>query len=185
VISRRKAGHAACALTILACFAMPAVAAPLPVSVTAIPLAAADGNSNEVAIVVHLGNKDGTSKANAEIPKLDEGDPNGGVELKGSKWSFETLSVPDAYSGQVWKDYRQMQLVDMRGQLRIMQIFAAVNATSDTETRTLYILRVLPRFGFQGGQKDALPWKKGTYTFRITYKDGKDEGTALGSLTIP
>jgi len=164
---------------------MPAFAGQLPISVAAIPLAAADGNSNEVVVVVHLGNPDGTPKANAEIPKLDEGDPNGGVELKGSKWSFETLSVPEAYAGKVWKDYRQLQLADMKGQLRIMQIFAAVNATNAEETRTLYILRILPRFGFQGGQKDPLPWRSGTYTFRVTYKDGKDQGTALGALTIP
>jgi len=173
----------ACALTILAVAAMPALAAPLPIQVTAIPLAAADGNTNEVALVVYLGNADGTPKANAEIPKQGE-DPNGGVELKGSKWSFETLSVPEAYAGKIWKDYRQLQLADMRGQLRIMQIFAAVNANAD-DARTLYVLRVLPRFGFQGGQKDPLAWRTGTYTFRVTYKDGKDQGTALGTLTIP
>jgi hypothetical protein len=163
---------------------MPAFAAQLPISVTTIPLEAADGNSNEVVVVIHLGNTDGTPKANAEIPKQGE-DPNGGVELKGSKWSFETLSVPESYAGKIWKDYRQLQLADMKGQLRIMQIFAAVNATSDTESRTLYVLRILPRFGFQGGQKDPLPWRSGTYTFRVTYKDGKDQGTALGTLTIP
>jgi hypothetical protein len=163
---------------------MPAFAAQLPISVTTIPLEAADGNSNEVVVVIHLGNTDGTPKANAEIPKQGE-DPNGGVELKGSKWSFETLSVPESYAGKIWKDYRQLQLADMKGQLRIMQIFAAVNATSDTESRTLYVLRILPRFGFQGGQKDPLTWRSGTYTFRVTYKDGKDQGTALGTLTIP
>jgi len=181
---RKTPGLVACALTILALAAAPVLAGQLPISVTAIPLGAKDGNSNEVVIVVYLGNTDGSPKANAEIPKQGE-DPNGGVELKGSKWSFETLSVPDSYAGQVWKDYRQMQLVDMRGQLRIMQIFAAVNASNPDETRTLYVLRVLPRFGFQGGQKDPLQWRAGTYTFRVTYKDGKDQGTALGTLVIP
>jgi hypothetical protein len=66
-----------------------------------------------------------------------------------------------------------------------MQIFAAVNASDPQDVRTLYVLRILPRFGFQGGQKDPLAWRSGTYTFRVTYKDGKDQGTALGSLTIP
>lgn len=119
------------ALTILALSAMPALAAPLPIAVTTIPLAAADGNSNEAVIVVYLGKTDGTPNAKAEIPGPGA-DPNGGVELKGSKWSFETLSVPDSYSGKVWTDY------------------AAVNAVSSTER----------------------------------YKDGSDQGTALGALTI-
>src|SRR5262245_35336134 len=178
MIFPKSPGLLACVLTILAASAAPAVAAPLPIQVTAIPLAAADGNSNEVVVVVHLSNTDGTPKANAEIPKQGE-DPNGGVELKGSKWSFETLSVPESYAGKIWKDYRQLQLADMKGQLRIMQIFAAVNASNPDEVRTLYVLRILPRFGFQGGQKDPLAWKSGTYTFRVTYKDGKDQGTAL------
>jgi hypothetical protein len=181
--SRSLAGFVARTLSVLIIPMASALAAPLPMSVTSIPLAAADGNSNEVVVVVHLSNADGTPKANAELPKQGE-DPNGGVELKGSKWSFETLSVPDSYVGQVWKDYRQLQLADMRGQLRIMQIFAAVNASNPEETRTLYVLRILPRFGFQGGKKDPLPWRSGTYTFRVTYKDGNDQGTALGTLTI-
>jgi len=159
----------------------PALAAPLPIAVTAIPLAAADGNSNEAVIVVHLGKADGAPNTSAEIPSLD---PNGGVQLKGSKWSFETLSVPDSYSGKVWTDYRKLQQEDLKGQLRVMQIYAAVNAVSPTESRTLYILRILPRVGFQGDPKAALPWRSGTYTFRITYKDGADQGTALGTLTI-
>ena len=179
--TRRTARLAACVLTILASSALPALAAPLPIAVTAIPLGAADGNSNEAVIVVHLGKPDGTPDTRAEIPKLD---PNGGVELKGSKWSFETLSVPDAYSGKVWTDYRKLQQEDLRGQLRIMQIYAAVNAVSPTESRTLYIFRILPRVGFQGSQKQPLPWRTGSYTFRVTYKDGNDQGTALGTLTI-
>src|SRR5262245_55569289 len=155
MIFPKSPGLLACVLTILAASAAPAVDAPLPIQVTAIPLQAADGNSNEVVVVVHLGNVDGTSKANAEIPKQGE-DPNGGVELKGSKWSFETLSVPDAYSGKIWKDYRMVQQEDLKGQLRVMQIFAAVNAVSETESRTLYIFRVLPRYGFQGDKKVPL-----------------------------
>lgn len=177
----RTSGFVAFALTIVAVAAVPAQAAPLPIDVTTIPLAAADGNTSEAVIVVYLGNADGTPKTNAEIPKLD---PNGGVELKGSKWSFETLSVPDTYAGKVWTDYRKLQQEDLRGQLRVMQIFAAVNAVSPTENRTLYILRVMPRVGLQGNEKAPLPWRSGSYTFRITYKDGNDQGTALGTLTI-
>ena len=71
-------------------------------------------------------------------PVLGAG-PNGGVELEGSKWSVETLSVPNSYSGK----------------------------------------------GFQGSEKAALPCRSGTYTFRVTYKDGNDQATALGTLTIP
>lgn len=163
---------------------MPALAAPLPIEVATIPLAAADGNSNEAVIVVYLGKADGTPNTSAEIPPLGA-DPNGGVELKGSKWSFETLSVPNTYSGKIWTDYRKIQQEDMKGQLRVMQIFAAVNAVSPTESRTLYIFRILPRYGFQGDKKVPLQWRAGTYTFRVTYKDGNDQGTALGTLTLP
>src|SRR5262245_32756425 len=184
VRKRRTASFVACALTILASAAMPALAAPLPIEVTAIPLAAADGNSSEAVIVVYLAKPDGTPNTSAEIPGLGA-DPNGGVELKGSKWSFETLSVPNSYSGKVWTDYRKVQQEDLRGQLRVMQIYAAVNAASGTESRTLYIFRILPRYGFQGSEKSPLPWRSGTYTLRVTYKDGADQGTALGSLTIP
>src|SRR5262245_12572696 len=174
----------ACALTTLVTALVPALAAPLPIEATSISMAAADGNTHEAVIVVYLGKPDGTPDMNAEIPRLGA-DPNGGVELKGSKWSFETLSVPNSYSGKVWTDYRKLQQEDLRGQLRVMQIFAAVNAVSPTESRTLYILRILPRYGFQGSQKAPLPWRSGTYSFRGTYKDGNDQGTALGTLTIP
>jgi len=162
---------------------MPALAAPLPIAVTTIPLAAADGNSNEAVIVVHLSKSDGTPNTSAEIPGLSA-DPNSGVELKGSKWSFETLSVPDSYSGKAWTDYRKIQQEDLKGQLRVMQIYAAVNAVSATESRTLYVFRIQPKVGFQGSQKTPLQWRSGTYTFRVTYKDGSDQGTALGTLTI-
>jgi hypothetical protein len=47
------------------------------------------------------------------------------------------------------------------------------------------VLRILPKVGFQGDQKTPLQWKSGTYTFRVTYKDGSDQGTALGTLIIP
>jgi hypothetical protein len=170
-------------LTILAGAVMPAVAAPLPIEATAVPMTAADGNANEAVILVYLGNADGTPKTNAEIPK-PSADPNGGVELKGSKWSFETLWVPDSYAGKVRPDYRQAQLQDMKGQLRILQIYTSMVQISPTESRTLYVLRVFPRYGFQGGQKAPLVWRSGTYNFRVTYKDGNDQGTALGTLTI-
>ncbi len=173
----------ACALTILALSAQPALAAPLPISVTGIPLGAADGNTNEAVIVVYLGKPDGRPNTSAEIPGLSA-DPNSGVELKGSKWHFETLSVPGAYSGKAWTDYSKVQQEDLKGQLRVMQIYAAVNAVSATESRTLYIFRILPKVGFQGSQKTPLAWRAGTYTFRVTYQDGSDQGTALGTLII-
>ena len=173
----------ACALTILALSSKPVVAAPLPIAVTTIPLAAADGNTNEAVIVVHLAKSDGSPNTSAEIPPLSA-DPNSGVELKGSKWHFETLSVPDSYSGKAWTDYRKIEQEDLKGQLRVMQIYAAVNAVSATESRTLYIFRILPKVGFQGSQKTPLSWRSGTYTFRVTYQDGNDQGTALGTLNI-
>jgi hypothetical protein len=180
----RMSGLVACALTVLGLAAMPALADPLPIDATAIPLAAADGNSNEAVIVVYLGKADGTQNNWADLPGLGS-DPNGGVELKGSKWSFETLSVPNSYSGKVWTDYRKVEKEDLKGQLRVMQIYASVNAISASESRTLYVLRILPRVGFQGDQKTPLAWKSGTYTFRVAYRDGNDQGTALGTLTIP
>ena len=134
--------------------------------------------------MVYLGKADGTPNNWAEVPGVGA-DPTGGVELKGSKWSFETLSVPNSYSGKVWTDYRKVEKEDLKGQLRIMQIYAAVNAISVNESRTLYVLRILPKVGFQGDQKTPLQWKSGTYTFRVTYKDGSDQGTALGTLIIP
>lgn len=183
VRTTRTAGLVTCALTILGLSAIPVHAAPLPIAVTSIPLAAADGNASEAVIVVYLGRADGSPNTSAEIPGLSA-DPNSGVELKGSKWSFETLSVPDSYSGKAWTDYSKVQQEDLRGQLRVMQIYAAVNAVSANESRTLYIFRILPKVGFQGSEKTPLQWRSGTYTFRITYKDGKDQGTALGTLTI-
>ena len=182
--TRRTTGLVACVFTVLGLSAVPALAEPLPIDATSIPLAAADGNSNEAVIVVYLGKADGTPNNWADLPGLGT-DPNGGVELKGSKWSFETLSVPNSYSGKVWTDYRKVEKENLKGQLRVMQIYASVNAVSASESRTLYILRILPKVGFQGDQKAPLTWKSGTYTFRITYKDGNDQGTALGTLTIP
>jgi len=184
VRTRTTTGYLATALTILALAAMPAFAAPLPIDATAIPLAAADGNSNEAVILVYLGKADGTPNNWADLPGVGT-EPNSGVELKGSKWSFETLSVPNSYSGKVWTDYRKIEKEDLKGQLRIMQIYAAVNAVSVSESRTLYVLRILPKVGFQGESKTPLAWKSGTYTFRVTYKDGVDQGTALGTLIIP
>ena len=182
--TRRISGLVVCALTVFGLSAMPALAEPLPIDVTTIPLAAADGNANEVVAVVYLGKADGTPNNWAEMPGLGT-DPNGGVELKGSKWSFETLSVPNSYSGKVWTDYQKIKKEDLKGQLRVMQIYASVNAVSASESRTLYVLRILPKVGFQGDSKTPLVWKSGTYTFRVTYKDGSDQGTALGTLIIP
>jgi len=163
--------------------ATPVRAAPLPIAVTTIPLAAADGNASEAVIVVYLGKADGSPNTSAEIPALSA-DPDSGVELKGCRWRFEPLSVPDSYSGKAWTDYSKVQQEDLKGQLRVMQIYAAVNAVSATESRTLYIFRILPKVGFQGSQKTPLQWRSGTYTFRVTYKDGNDQGTALGTLSI-
>jgi len=184
VRTRTIFGLAACALTIFGLSTVPAIADPLPIDATSIPLAAADGNSNEAVIVVYLGKSDGAPNNWADLPGLGT-DPNGGVELKGSKWSFETLSVPNSYSGKVWTDYRKVEKENLKGQLRVMQIYASVNAISASESRTLYILRILPKVGFQGDQKAPLVWKSGSYTYRITYRDGNDQGTTLGTLIIP
>lgn len=182
----------ALALSVLTTFPIPITAAPLTLQVSAVPYKAAAGNTGEAIILVYLANEDGTPNLNAEIP-MQGRDPNGGVELSGSKWSFETISVPPAYAGRgVWVDRpadffnpAQTRQVNLEGQLRIMQVkpFFKRDVAGDPRAG-IYLLRIFPRYGFRRGGKVPLPWVSGEYTFRISYKDGSNQGTALGVLII-
>jgi hypothetical protein len=174
----------AMALSVLITFAIPVSAAPLPIQASAVPNKAAAGNIGEAIILIYLANEDGTPKTNAEIPKQGL-DPNGGVELKGSKWSFETLSVPNSYKGRAWADPEQTRPIDLFGQLRVMQVNPYFNRQAGGDQRAgLYVFHILPRYGFKARRKATLPWVSGEYVFRISYKDGSNQGTALGVLTI-
>jgi len=147
--------------------------APLPISVTARASQAAAGNSGEASILVYLANPDGSPKVGAQIPGLD---PNGGVELKNSKWSFQTLEVPQGYKQQFRTIVAgQPGLVEL-GELRIMAI--------SVEGDGLYKLHMLPAAGFRGGRRVLIKWVSGEYLFRVSYKDSTDQGTAIGVLTI-
>lgn len=188
----RRLRFIAMALSVFTTFAIPVSAAPLPIQASAFPNKAAAGNADEAIIFVYLANADGTPNTNAEIPKQGR-DPNGGVELKGSKWSFETLSVPNFYYGlgtvvdkpADFFNPAQTHQVNLQGQLRIMQVNPYFRPGVAGDSRAgIYVFHIRPRYGFTGYPKATLPWVSGEYTFRISYKDGVNQGTALGVLTI-
>jgi hypothetical protein len=146
--------------------------APLPISVTARAAQAAAGNSEDAEILVYLANTDGSPKVDAKIPPLD---PNGGSELKGGPWSFQTLAVPPGYKNRFTANFGgQTRIVEL-GELRVFISSAGGG---------LYKLRVLPAAGLRGARKVLLKWVSGEYLFQISYKNGNDQGSALGVLTI-
>jgi hypothetical protein len=143
----------------------PVISAPLPISVIASASQASPGSNGGAWIMVHIENPDGSPKTDAQLPGPD---PNGGVQLKGSKWSFQTLDVP--------LGYRQQTAANL-GDLRIMTI----NNSGDG----LYKLQIQPAAGYKGARKVYLKWVAGEYFFLVSYKDGNDQGTAVGVLRIP
>jgi len=147
---------------------VPVKSAPLPISVIASASQAAAGNSGEAEILVHLANPDGSPKGDAKIPGLDI---HGGSELKGGPWSFQTLEVPAGYKGRFNVAGRAVEL----GELRV---------TITSVGNGLYKLRVLPEAGLPGSIKYLMKWVSGEYLYQISYKEGNNEGTALGVLTI-
>lgn len=180
----RRLGRFAAAFSLLSVLAIPVGAAPLPIQATAITGQAAAGSQGDAYILVYVANEDGTPKTDAEIPGQD---PNGGVELRGSKWSFETIAVPVPYKGRGVRQVRPGQQVqeDVAGQLRITEITPAFKKGAAGDTRAgFYWFRIFPAYGYKGGRKALLPWVSGTYLFRVSYKEGSNQGTALGSLTI-
>jgi hypothetical protein len=172
-------------LWILACIGIvvamaPLGATPLPILVTAYPgNAVMAGTTNEAFIVVHLAKSDGVPNVKAEIP------PQGpaGVELKNSKWKFQTLLAPPGYGAllPMPAPARPLALV---GQLRIMSIAPyGINVEGDPQAG-LYLFRVLPIVGLRSAPKRMIPWVAGEYRFMVSYRDGDDQGTAFGVLTI-
>ena len=157
-------------------------AAALPIQIVANSWQAAAGNASAAYILVHLSNPDGTPKLRAEL--LKSTDPALGVELKNSKWSFETILIPPGFEGsgvqtvspETYFDPALKRAGPLPGQLRIMQI--------TTSQPGLYYFHVLPMYGLKGGKKMALRWVPGQYVFRVTYRDGADQGTGLGELVI-
>lgn len=177
-------------MVLLALAAPAAIAADLPMKAAAVHWEAAAGNASEAFIVVSVSNADGSPKTNAQIPAPAG---NAGVELKNSKWGFQTLLVPPAFKGmgvqvvqpQTYFAPQQTRPVELPGQLRILQVIPATPAGSGADSRAgLYWMRILPMYGFQGGQKQLLRWVSGEYLFRVSYRDGNDQGSALGVLTI-
>lgn len=160
-------------------------AASLPIQIVANAWQAAAGNSSAAYILVHLSNPDGTPKLRAEL--LKSVDPSVGVELKNSKWSFETILIPPGFHGsgaqtvnpEIYFDpegKRTAAAAALPGQLRIMNISGSQPG--------LYYFQVLPMFGLKGGKKQPLRWVSGQYVFRVSYRDGSDQGTGLGELVI-
>ena len=168
-----------------------ASAAPLPIQVLGSPWTATAKTTEPAYIIVQLSNPDGTPKIDAELPKAN---PNVGVELKGSKWSFDTFQIPVGFEGVGFQavapksffDKPGAQTVRLPGQLRVVEIAPAfrLGAANDPRAGTYYFT-VLPMYGVTGGQKKQLPWISGHYVFRIMYRDGTNSGTALGELVIP
>lgn len=157
-------------------------AGPLPIVVTSNRYQAASGNSLEAVILVYLANPDGTPKLTAEIPGFD---PNGGVQLKGSRWSFQTLLVPQGYEQAFTQVIQPPSMLNpsgqsrtfaVQGQLRIMKI--------ESQGNGFYRFHILPAAGLKGAKKVLLKWISGEYNFYVSYKDGDDQGSALGVLTI-
>ena len=165
-------------------------AVAVPLQATAIPFQAAAGNTSEAIILVYVANDDGTPKLDAVLPRQSQ-DPNGGVELSGSNWSFETLSVPQGYFGRGvvvdrpadFFNPAQTHQVELQGQLRIMSVNAMFREANDPRAG-IYVFHILPRYGLRRRAKATLPWVSGEYTFRITYTDGNGRRTALGVMTI-
>ena len=76
--------------------------------------------------------------------------------------------------------------IPLPGQLRVVQIAPAFRAGDATDPHAgIYYFSILPMYGFPGGQKQQLPWASGNYVFRVTYRDGDNVGSTLGSLVIP
>lgn len=169
-------------------------AAPLPISAVANPWQAKAKTATPAIIIVQLANADGTPKIDAELPLANSEHPTAGVELKGSKWGFETFQIPQGFQAngiQVLPpksvfDNPKTVSIPLPGQLRVVQIAPAFRAGDATDPHAgIYYFSILPMYGFPGGQKQQLPWASGNYVFRVTYRDGDNVGSTLGSLVIP
>jgi len=169
-------------------------AANLPIQVVAHHDQAQARNVNSAYFVVQLLNPDGSPRVMVTLPKL-AADVTSGLELKGSNWSFQTITVPAGFEGlgvqllrpaDFFNPTRLTRNVTLLGQLRLMRIAPAFQANNpDDPLRGLYYFTVLPMYGFQGAQKKTLPWLSGEYVFRISYREGQDQGSAIAVLTIP
>lgn len=173
---------------------LPVHAAPIPIQAIGNPWQAVARTSTPAYIVVQLSNPDGTPKIDADLPRADAANPTAGVELKGSKWSFETFQIPQGFQANGVQvvppksafDKPTTQTVPLPGQLRVVQIAPAFRPGDKNDPHAgVYYFSVLPMFGFPGGQKQQLPWVSGHYIFRVTYREGANMGTALGALVIP
>jgi len=141
---------------------------------------AAAANPSEAFIFIRISNPDGTP--NDSIRLETRQDPKGGLELKGSQWSFATLLVPQGYQGRVQASQRDIfgnaksTQFDISGQLRIIQMGHIDHG--------IYWLRIIPMYGAPGSVKSRLNWVSGDYLFRVSYNDGQNQGDALGRFTI-
>lgn len=174
-LSTTRIGNVLFILTVLA---VPFSAAAISLQTVAVQGTADVGTSGEAVIVLRLSNADGTPFAVPvdQAEKIPLG-PDGSVELKGSKWKFQTLLVPRTYVA-VFKQQTNVGLRDLPeyGQLRIFQIVRVNDG--------VLWLRVRPEAGPKGGQKVLLKWAPGEYVFHISYNDGVNQGDTLGALTI-
>jgi hypothetical protein len=169
-------------------------AAPLPISAVGNPWQVVARTTTPAFIIVQLSNPDGSPKIDAELPKANADNPSAGVELKGSKWSFDTFQIPKGFQARGIQTVEPAtlakkavtQAVPLPGQLRVVQIAPAFREGDASDPRAgVYYFTIQPMYGFPGGQKQQLPWVSGHYVFRITYRDGANTGTTLGELVIP
>lgn len=177
-----------------ALFCLSIHADPLPISAVGNPWQAAARTTTPAFIIVHLSNANGTPKIDAELPKANPDNPSAGVELKGSKWGFDTFQIPQGFQAKGVQTVEPgtlakkpvTQTVPLPGQLRVVQIAPAFREGDAEDPRAgVYYFTIQPMFGFPGGQKQQLPWVSGHYIFRITYRDGGNMGTTIGELVIP
>src|SRR4051812_32968964 len=105
---------------------------------------------------------------------VDSTNPTAGLQLKGTKWRFETMLVPAGFQGPGVQRLRPQTIfdpavtrgVELPGQVRLMQMVQRFQPGAPNDPQAgLYAFSVLPEYGFTGGAKAALRWVAGEYHF--------------------
>lgn len=176
--------HCVTLLAVVTALCLPTAvsAAPPRLLVTTYTEGVTAGTFKPAYIVLHLADSTGKPMTKPDVPK-PSGDPVGGLELKGSKWRFQTLLVPPGYGANFLVPGQRGQSF-LAGQVRITAINSLGNNVDGDAAAGLYILTVVPAVGVRGARKTQIPWVPGDYRFMISYIDGTDQGTTFGSFTI-
>jgi hypothetical protein len=182
-------------LAFLCCFfVVQGAAASITVQVVTNRWQAAANNQNAAYMLVNLVNPDGSAWIERALPGPKPGDRTSGLELKGTKWSFETLSIPEGFARlgvqvvrpQTFFDPAVTRTIQLPGQVRLMQVVPMFQLDNPADPhRGLYYFSILPMFGIKGGPKQLLNWVAGEYIFRMSFRDGVDQGSTLGEQINP